>query len=85
MYIAFAIHCIIVLSFAIDGDPIRNQVALFCTIPLAINLVGLLLTLVTNKTLLGAKLFKYTCFIFIPIGVIGILGANKLIESVNKP
>jgi len=41
--------------------------------------------MITNKTLLGAKLFKYTCFIFIPIGAIGILGDNKLIESVNKP
>jgi len=39
MYIVFAFHCIIVLSFAIDSDSMRKQVALFSTISLAINLV----------------------------------------------
>ncbi|WP_072990195.1 hypothetical protein [Pseudozobellia thermophila] len=84
MYIGFLVHCGIVASFALDNDPMRRSVGLFCTIPLALNLIGLMLALFTSKSAIGAKLFKYTSFLFIPAGVIGILASNKLIEQTTN-
>ncbi|VXD04859.1 conserved hypothetical protein [Pseudomonas sp. 8Z] len=48
----------------------------------ALNLVGMLLVAL-DKTKVGAILFIIGCVPFVPVGVIGILGAKKSLQRSN--
>ncbi len=47
-----------------------------------LNLVGMLLVAL-DKTKVGAILFIIGCVPFVPVGVVGILGAKKSLQSSN--
>lgn len=49
---------------------------------LLMNVVGMLLVII-DKTKLGAILFIVGCVPFVPVGVIGILGAKKVLQSLK--
>lgn len=49
----------------------------------ALNLVGMLLVAL-DKTKVGAILFIIGCVPFVPIGLIGLLGAKKLLPASNE-
>ncbi|HWV11193.1 MAG TPA: hypothetical protein VN156_16715 [Pseudomonas sp.] len=49
---------------------------------LLMNVVGMLLVII-DKTKLGAILFTVGCVPFVPVGVIGILGAKKVLQSLK--
>ncbi|MBA4682002.1 hypothetical protein DP090_009125 [Pseudomonas sp. MDMC216] len=51
---------------------------------LALNLLGMLLVML-DKTKLGAILFIIGCVPFVPVGVIGILGAKKSLQALSEP
>ncbi|QFT24636.1 hypothetical protein FIV02_24035 [Pseudomonas sp. THAF187a] len=49
---------------------------------LVLNMIGMLLVML-DKAKLGAILFIIGCVPFVPVGVIGILGAKKSLQSSN--
>jgi hypothetical protein len=51
---------------------------------LLMNVAGMLLVML-NKTKLGAIIFIVGCVPFVPVGVIGILGAKKMLQGLNEP
>ncbi|WP_372865385.1 hypothetical protein [Spongiibacter sp.] len=51
---------------------------------LLMNAAGMLLVMV-NKTKLGAIIFIVGCVPFVPVGMIGIFGAKKMLQGINEP
>lgn len=79
IYLAFVIH-ITVTIFLVDEEPIF----MLLLIPLIGNMVGLYFLSFTNKIKLGAKTFMFSSFFFAHIGVIGIVGCLKVLDSITK-
>lgn len=78
---AFIIH--LILTFLVFLDPQYPEIG-FILIPFLIgNLIGLIL-IVSNKVVAGAKVFLISSCFFIPIGVIGILGARQIIDTIKR-
>lgn len=50
---------------------------------LVLNVVGILLVIL-EKTKLGVILFIVGCVPFVPVGVIGIMGAKKSLQALNE-
>lgn len=80
IYIGFTIHIIISLIAGAEEEFILY----FMALPLLGNLVGLYFLSFTEKIKLGAKIFMWSSFLFLPIGMIGILGCRKVLDSINE-
>ena len=79
IYIGFAIHILVSL---ISG--IQEVFLLYILlVPLLANLIGLYFLSFTKKIKLGARLFMVSSFFFIPIGMVGIIGARKVLDKLN--
>ncbi len=81
IYIAFGIHIAVTLLAGMEEEVLL----MIMLIPLLGNLVGLYFLSFTDKIKLGAKTFIISSFFFVPIGILGVIGArkelDKLIES----
>lgn len=80
IYIGFIIHVSITLIAGLDEEFILY----FMSVPLLGNFVGLCLLTFTDKTKLGAQIFMISSFLFVPIGLIGIFGCRKVLDSINE-
>ncbi|MBK8806146.1 MAG: hypothetical protein IPO21_05695 [Bacteroidales bacterium] len=40
-----------------------------------------MLLIINKKSVIGAKVFLYSSIIFIPLGIIGMIGARKIIDA----
>jgi hypothetical protein len=80
MYIGFAVHVAITLLAGID-----DEILLFVMlVPLLGNLVGLSILNFTDNIKLGAKIFMISSFFFVPIGLIAIIGARKILDQLKE-
>ncbi len=80
IYIAFVIHVALSLLAGLDEEIILY----IMSIPLIGNVVGLYFLSFTDKIKLGAKIFMISSFFFVPIGMIGIIGCRKVIDSLTE-
>ena len=80
IYIAFVIHIAISLLAGLDEEIILY----IMSIPLIGNVVGLYFLSFTEKIKLGAKIFMISSFLFVPIGMIGIIGCRKVIDRLTE-
>ena len=80
IYLGFAIHIIVSLLAGLDDEVIL----LFMAIPLLGNLVGLYFLSFTDHIKLGAKIFMWSSILFVPIGLIGVYGCRKVLDSLNE-
>lgn len=81
MIAGFVIH--VFLNFCMFFHPELPETG-WVLLPFTLtNLVGLFLITV-GKTMPGAKVFMISSFFYIPIGLIGAMGAKKLIDAQNK-
>lgn len=80
IYIGFVIHISITLLAGLD-----EEIILFIMlIPLTANLIGLYFLSFTDKIKLGAKIFMISSFLYVPIGIIGIIGCRKVLDSLTE-
>ncbi len=79
--IGFIIHAVLTALMFTDSD-YSFLGLIFIPFVLA-NIVGMIL-IGMKKTALGARIFMYSSFIFVPIGLIGILGARKELNILIK-
>ena len=80
IYLAFVIHIIVTLVVGADEEILLYIMA----IPLLMNLVGLIFLSFTDKIKLGAKIFMFGSFVFVPIGLIGVFGCRKVLDALNE-
>ncbi|WP_339698606.1 hypothetical protein [uncultured Marixanthomonas sp.] len=87
IYVALAIHLILLLLIGIEGsddEDVIKFLAIFISIPVSINCIGFCLLQFTSNSKLGAKIFMYSSYVFVPIGLIGVTGAKKILDDINK-
>ncbi len=77
----FIIHFII--NFNVLSNPEIPGLGLFLIPFTFINLIGLILIL-KGKQKIGANIFIYSSVIYVPIGLIGALGARNILNVLNK-
>ncbi|MCQ2028241.1 hypothetical protein [Stutzerimonas zhaodongensis] len=82
MPLGAVIHLVAVIW--ISGEPRYEGLFVWMLPFLALNILGMLLVIL-GKTKPGAILFIIGCVPFIPIGVIGILGAKKSLLGMSEP
>lgn len=80
IYIAFAIHVVLTLLAGAEEEIILY----IMLVPLAANLVGLYFLRFTDKIKLGAKIFMVSSFLFIPIGLVGVVGSRKVLDNLSE-
>lgn len=80
IYIGFAIHIAISVLAGLDEEIIL----LIMAVPLLGNLAGLILLSFTDNIKLGAKIFMWSSILFVPIGMIGIMGCRKVLDGLNE-
>lgn len=79
--IEFCIHFLVILVLLTDSETI---IVAYIFAPFVVtNLVGILY-LIMNKSMLGARIFMYSSYAFIPIGLIGAIGARNIIDKIKK-
>lgn len=87
IYTALVIHLALLLVISIagsNGDEEMQLLAIIISIPISVNFIGFCLLRFTNKTKLGAKLFMYSSYAFVPIGMIGVSGARTILDDITK-
>lgn len=80
IYVSFIVHIAITLLAGLDEEIILY----FMAIPLLANLIGLYFLSFTENIKLGAKIFMYSSFVFVPIGMIGIIGSRKVLDKIKE-
>ncbi len=80
IYLAFAIHIAVTLLAGMEEEILL----LIMLVPLAGNLVGLYFLSFTDKIKLGAKIFMISSFFFVPIGMLGIIGCRRILDSLTE-
>jgi len=80
IYLALIIHILISIVAGADEEIILYIMA----VPILANFVGLFFLSFTNKIKLGAKIFMFSSFVFVPIGLIGVLGCRKVLDTLNE-
>ncbi len=80
IYIAFAIHIAATLLAGMEEEVLL----LIMLIPLLGNLVGLYFLSFTDQIKLGAKIFMISSFLFVPIGLIGVIGCRKVTDDLME-
>lgn len=81
MIIGFIIH--LTITFAWINDPEYSGAGYFFLIFVVGNVIGML-CIVANQVILGARVFLISSIIFIPIGLIGALGARDIVNDIKK-
>ncbi|MDM8162074.1 hypothetical protein QUH73_19810 [Labilibaculum sp. K2S] len=81
MIVAVIIHSLMALSFL--GDPDYSFLSYLVGAIVLCNIIGIVL-ITTNKKILGAKIFMISSAILVPIGLIGAIGARKIIDEEKK-
>ncbi len=81
MGVATVIHTIIGLLFFLD--PEYGFLGYFVAVIVLFNIIGLIL-LKLRKTILGAKIFMISSSVMVPIGMIGAMGARKIIDEEKR-
>ncbi len=81
MGIAVVIHTLIGLILLADPD--YGFMGYFVGIIVLLNIIGIAL-IKSGKIILGAKVFLISSAIMVPIGMIGAIGARKIIDEENK-
>jgi uncharacterized membrane protein HdeD (DUF308 family) len=81
MIVAVIIHALIALSFV--GDPDYSFLFYLVGVIVLSNIIGIFLIISDNK-ILGAKIFMISSAILVPIGLIGVFGARKIIDEEKK-
>jgi len=80
IYLGFIIHILVTLVAGLD-----EEILLYImTVPLLGNVIGLYFLSFTNNIKLGAKIFMFSSFLFVPIGLIGIIGCRKVLDSLEE-
>ncbi len=81
MIVAVVIHAIITLAISFDSH--YYPVAFLSGAIVLANLLGLFL-ISARQIKIGAKIFLISSAILVPIGMIGVLGARKILEEEEK-
>lgn len=81
MIIGLVIHIVIALSYL--GAPDYPFLIYFAGSIVLANVIGLFVIASGNK-LLGAKIFMISSAILVPIGLIGAMGARKIIDEEKR-
>ncbi|MTI27232.1 hypothetical protein [Fulvivirga kasyanovii] len=81
MILGFAIHCILALITSIE--PEYPFIPYFFGIVVVFNIIGLML-IKTGKTRPGAMVFLISSGLLVPIGLIGAMGARKVLDKLKK-
>lgn len=87
IYVALAIHLVLLLLIGIEGSNDEGAIkflAIFISIPVSINCIGFCILQFTSNSKLGANVFMYSSYVFVPIGLIGVAGAKKILDDINK-
>lgn len=79
------INVLVALSFSINPDlgDIAKPVMLFMLVSWAVSVIGAVMVATTGKKA-GAILIIIGCVLFVPIGLIGVFGAKKILEEINR-
>jgi len=80
IYVGFIIHTLVTLVVGSDEEILL----LILAIPLLVNLVGICLLTFTDHIKLGAKIFMWSSFLYVPIGLVGITGARKVLDALTE-
>lgn len=83
MIIWIIIHALFTIISSLSSEPEITFIFYFSIISFALNCLGLLLILI-NKLKAGSILFFIGSIVFVPIGLIGVLGARKLLNEIKK-
>ena len=78
---AIAIHLFITISMFFDTERIVLRYIL--SVFVVANAIGIFM-ICNNKVILGAKIFMISSFGFIPIGLLGIIGARNIITKTKE-
>lgn len=81
MIFAVIIHSLIALSFVNDSD--YAFLAYFVGIIVLFNVIGIIM-IISRKIIMGAWVFMISSAVLVPIGLIGALGARKIIDEEKK-
>ncbi len=81
--IIFAVVIHVVLGFIFLSDPEYSIIGYLAGLIVLLNLIGILL-IKSGKTMLGAKIFLVSSAVMVPIGMIGALGARKIIDEEKR-
>jgi hypothetical protein len=81
MIIGVIIHTLIALIFI--NDPEYSFLGFGIGVIVLVNILGMLL-MAAKKTILGARIFMISSILMVPIGLIGALGARKVIDEKKK-
>lgn len=79
--IAVIIHSLIAISFIGDSD--YAFLPYFVGAIVLFNLIGIIM-IASRKIILGAWVFMISSALLVPIGLIGVLGARKIIDEEKK-
>ncbi len=81
MVLALVIH--IVLGLVFLSDPKYSIVGYLAGVIVLLNIMGILI-IKSGKTILGAKIFLVSSAVMVPIGMIGAMGARKIIDEEKR-
>lgn len=81
MIVATIVHAVIGV-FMID-DPHYGGLAIVIGAIVMFNIIGILLVVMGYKVA-GARIFMIASIILVPIGLIGVFGARKILDKVKK-
>ncbi len=81
MIIAIIVHSIIALSFL--ADPEYSFLSIVVGVLVLINIIGVVL-IQSGKKMAGAKVFLVASALMVPIGLIGVFGARKIIDEETR-
>lgn len=81
MWAGVAIHALVVWSISAGDYP--NGLVAFMALFLVMNVLGLLLIAMDNVRA-GCVLFMIGSVVFVPIGVIGLIGARNVMDELKR-
>ncbi len=81
MIIGVIIHTL--MSLILINDPEYSFLGYGIGVIVLVNILGMLL-MASKKTILGARIFMISSILMVPIGLIGALGARKIIDEKKK-
>ena len=80
IWVALAIHLLICLS-VLEGE---NSIVFFVALlPVTLNIAGIVL-MFSKKVKAGCTLFLIGSALFVPIGLIGVFGARKMMDKLKE-
>ncbi|HDZ55779.1 MAG TPA: hypothetical protein ENI17_04150 [Pseudomonas xinjiangensis] len=81
MFVGTLIHALVVIWVA--SDPHYAELFIWIIPFVILNVTGILLV-IGGQARLGAIVFIVGCIPFVPVGLLGILGAKKLMDNLKR-